>query len=99
MASTTGTIYLLHLEAPVNPRRPARHYLGITDDLPARLALHASGRGAKMLAAAVRRGIGWEVARTWPDGDRALERRLKRWKNAAKDLCPVCRRARRGVGR
>jgi hypothetical protein len=41
-----------------------------------------------MLAAAAERGISWRVVRTWA-GDRALERRLKRWKNAP-ELCPVC---------
>jgi predicted GIY-YIG superfamily endonuclease len=91
-------VYLLHLSKPVNAARPARHYLGSADDLPARLAQHASGRGARMLAAAAARGIGWEVARTW-DGGRPLERRLKNRKNAPRELCPLCREARRGGGR
>lgn len=84
-------VYLLHLSGRVHPARPARHYLGSADDLGARLAEHAAGRGARMLAAAAARGLTWEVARTWPGG-RAEERRLKGWKNGP-ELCPICREA------
>jgi predicted GIY-YIG superfamily endonuclease len=38
-----STIYLLHLDKPL---RHARHYVGLADDLPARLERHASGRRA-----------------------------------------------------
>jgi hypothetical protein len=34
-------------------------------------------------------GITWKVARVWNDGDRALERRLKRRKSGPR-LCPIC---------
>ena len=99
MAAPKGTVYLLCLSRPVCPSRPARHYTGWAADLDARLREHASGRGARMLAAAAERGISWRVTRTWA-GDRALERRLKRWKNAP-ELCPICTavRAARGAGR
>src|SRR5262245_40981016 len=96
MASPTGTVYLLCLSGPVCPSRPARHYTGWAADLDARLAQHASGRGARMLAAAAARGISWHVKRTWAGG-RALERRLKAWKNGP-ELCPVCTAARAGKG-
>jgi len=33
--------------------------------------------------------IPWLVAKVWPEGDRALERRLKGWKGSAQ-FCPVC---------
>lgn len=88
------TIYLLHLERPLSPGlHTAQHYLGIADNLDGRLAHHANGTGARFTAVAVQRGIAWEVARTW-EGDRSLERRLKRW-HASNRLCPRCRPSRR----
>ena len=96
MAPRTGTVYLLCLSRPVCPTHPARHYTGWAADLDARLAQHAAGHGARMLAAAAARGISWRVTRTWA-GDRALERRLKAWKNGP-ELCPVCAAARAGKG-
>ena len=79
------TVYLIHLDRPL---AHARHYLGSTDDLERRLHEHEQGNGSKMLAAVARAGITWQLARTWP-GDRAWERRLKRYKKS-KRLCPIC---------
>jgi predicted GIY-YIG superfamily endonuclease len=62
---------------------------GWTEDLPARLARHRAGDGARLLAVIKTAGIGWTLARTWP-GTRALERRLKRRGGHAR-LCPICR--------
>ena len=73
------TVYLIHLDRPL---AHARHYLGSTDDLARRLHEHEQGNGSKMLAAVARAGI------TGP-GDRAWERRLKRYKKS-KRLCPIC---------
>jgi len=80
-------VYLIHLDKPIGH---ARHYLGYADDVTERLARHRQGRGGRLLKVAVSRGIGFDVVRVWPDGDRALERRLKRLKNGP-GLCPVCR--------
>ena len=82
-------VYLLHFDRPVNPTRPARHYLGSAKNLKTRLAEHRNGQGARLMAVTKERGIGWQLARTW-DGDRKTERKLKRRKNAPR-LCPVCR--------
>ena len=81
-------MYLIHLAAPVCPTRPARHYLGSTVDLDARIAHHQHGTGAKLLAAANDRRIPWTVVRTW-DGGRGEERALKNQHNAPR-LCPTC---------
>lgn len=81
-----GTIYLLHFDRPY---KHARHYLGWTRDLPARIARHFSGHGSKLMRAVQRAGIGAKVVRTWP-GDRHLERALKNRKNGCR-LCPECR--------
>jgi predicted GIY-YIG superfamily endonuclease len=81
----TGTVYLLHFDRPYGH---ARHYTGWTTDLTARLAEHANGRGARLLAVAKAAGIGWSLARTWA-GTRALERSLKR-RHGASRFCPLC---------
>jgi hypothetical protein len=85
-------VYLEHLESPVHPDRPARHYLGGSKDIAARHELHKSGQGSKMLKAAAERGIGFEIVRVcecepgqvWP-----LEQKLKRQRNHWK-YCPIC---------
>lgn len=89
-----GTVYLIHFDQPIgdldNPRGQARHYLGWTEDLEARLHEHRTGNGSAIMAAVARQGIGWRVVRTWPGG-RDLERQLKRQHNAPR-FCPVCNR-------
>ena len=82
-----GVIYLLHFE---RSDHHARHYLGYTDDLESRLAAHRAGRGSPLVAAAVRDGIDFDLAATWP-GDRHQERRLHRYRNSRRRLCPICR--------
>jgi len=81
-----GTVYLLHFERPF---RHARHYIGWTQHLEARLKHHAAGSGARLLAAVVAAGIGWVCARTWTDVDRHFERRLKN-RHGAVRICPIC---------
>jgi predicted GIY-YIG superfamily endonuclease len=80
-----GTVYLLHFDQPY---RHATHYTGWSEDLPARLAEHAAGRGARLIAVIQSAGIGWKLARTW-SGTRAFERRLKRQGGASR-RCPLC---------
>jgi predicted GIY-YIG superfamily endonuclease len=88
---TAPVVYLVHLDQKLGSSHPngsAGHYLGTTINLAQRLTTHREGKGAKILAAAVERGIGFDVVRTWPGG-RAEERRLKRQRNAPR-LCPRC---------
>jgi predicted GIY-YIG superfamily endonuclease len=83
--------YLIHLDQRLgsdHPRGGAGHYLGQTTNLANRLETHRSGKGARILAAANDRGIGYSVTRTWPGG-REVERRLKAQHNGPK-LCPRC---------
>ena len=82
----TSIVYLLHFDRPL-PH--ARHYLGSTADLDARLAEHRAGHGARLLEVITDLGIDFQLARTWPGG-RDVERRLKRRKEGPR-LCPVCR--------
>lgn len=91
--TVTGTVYLLHFDQPFGH---ARHYTGWTTDLAARLAEHAAGRGARLLAVVKAHGIGWTLARTWT-GTRACERALKRQGGASR-RCPLCGITPRTVG-
>ncbi len=80
-----GIVYLLHFTSPY---KHARHYVGFTTDLAARLADHFNGRGARLLEVIVAAGIGAQLARTWA-GNRKLERQIKNRK-ATPRLCPIC---------
>jgi len=83
--SKPGVVYLIHFSEAY---RHAKHYVGWTNDLDARLKEHADGHGARLLAVLKSAGITWRCVRTWPGG-RKLERQLKNRKEAPK-LCPVC---------
>ena len=97
--SPIGWVYLVCFERaigdPANPRGSARHYLGWADDVDTRMAEHRAGRGARILAACVRQGVGFDVVRMWAGADRAFERRIKRHHNAWR-LCPSCGSRRAG---
>jgi predicted GIY-YIG superfamily endonuclease len=84
-------VYLVHLDRKLgtdHPKGGAGHYLGTTINLDRRLAQHRDGTGARILAAAAARGIGFDVVRTW-DGGRDVERQLKRQHNPRR-MCPRC---------
>jgi len=81
-------VYLLHFSSPLHH---ARHYVGWTRSettLPRRVHHHEIGQGARLTAVAAERGIGFEVARVWPDGDRSFERKLKNHNHGPR-LCPL----------
>lgn len=80
--------YLIHFDRPY---KHARHYLGYSHDLPARLAAHAAGTGARLMQVVQQAGITWQLARTWKGG-RTLEARLKR-NHSGVQLCPICKQA------
>ncbi|MBA0084827.1 MAG: endonuclease [Acidobacteria bacterium Pan2503] len=84
-AHTKGTCYLLQFERPY---RHARHYLGWTVDLAARLDEHLAGTGGRLLEVITAEGIGFSCVRTWPNTTLADERRLKN--RHRPKLCPVC---------
>ncbi|MFI0451211.1 hypothetical protein [Actinomadura sp. 6N118] len=81
----TGVVYLLHF---TQPYKHARHYIGWTRNLPARLAQHETGTGARLLQVVAAAGIDWRLARLWP-GDRHRERALKKQGGASR-TCPLC---------
>ena len=81
-----GTVYLLHFDRPLGH---AKHYTGWSANLPLRLAEHAAGHGARLTEVVAAAGIGWTLARTWPNATRAKERRLKNSGGASR-RCPLC---------
>ncbi len=83
-------VYLLHFD---NRSQHAGHSLGRTCDLAARLALHAAGRGARLLHVEQDAGSTWRLARTWPGGT-AKERQLKKQRGASRSD-PICKETRR----
>jgi predicted GIY-YIG superfamily endonuclease len=83
-----GMVYLLHFSEPY---RHARHYVGFTNNLTARLEAHVSGQGARLVQVVIEAGMTFQLARTW-EGTRRDERRIKNRKEAPR-LCPVCRKA------
>lgn len=87
----TGTVYLVHASRALHG---ARHYLGFSTNVRARLARHKAGRGAPLLAAMADRGIGYRVVRQWRGKDGYFEQDLKRRYDLAQ-LCPVCSKGRR----
>jgi predicted GIY-YIG superfamily endonuclease len=80
-----GTVYLLHFDRPY---KHARHYVGWTLDVKRRLAEHAAGRGARLLAVVAEAGIGWQLARMWPGGP-PRERQIKAQGGHSRQ-CPLC---------
>jgi predicted GIY-YIG superfamily endonuclease len=80
------TTYLICMDRPLGgPVHFAQHYIGRSRDVAKRLETHRAGMGARILAAAVERGIEFQVVRTWP-GD--VEKRLKAH-HRAWSFCPV----------
>jgi predicted GIY-YIG superfamily endonuclease len=90
-----GLVYLVHFEKPLHH---ARHYVGYTDSLDARMICHQNGNGSKLLRAVTGAGISWDVVRVWRDVDRTFERRIKNQKHSWRH-CPVCREERRRNGK
>jgi predicted GIY-YIG superfamily endonuclease len=83
-------VYLIHFERPY---RHARHYVGYSRNAEAferRIEHHRNGTGARLLEVVTAAGIGFHVSRTWPDGTRDDEGRLKR-RHGAGRFCPACR--------
>jgi hypothetical protein len=91
-------LYLLHFDRPY---RHARHYLGYAADVTAvhvRVDQHyaattGDGRHHRLMQVVRDAGIGFTLARVWPTGTRADERRKKQRGHAR--ACPLCREQRR----
>lgn len=88
VSETMSCVYLIHFERKLGH---AQHYIGWTKYTEPwrRFEYHISGRGSHLTKAACNQGIGLRLVRIWKNGDRALERYLKR-KKKARTLCPIC---------
>lgn len=82
-------IYILHLDTPLHH---AQHYVGFSTDkrtLAVRINHHRKGTARCRFTEVLReKGIGFTLARVM-DGDRTLERKIKRTKSI-RDYCPIC---------
>jgi hypothetical protein len=80
-------VYLIHFEEKLHH---AQHYIGFVDkNLKQRIKKQQRNKGAKLLVAVNRKGIPWEVVSVWEEGNRELERRLKKGKKS-RCFCSVC---------
>jgi len=90
-AHTEGHLYLFHFHRPLgnvaNARAMATHYVGFAEDLHSRLAVQFAGKGAKIVAAAIRQGITFDVYH-WP-APLIVEKLVKRTHKTAL-YCPTC---------
>ena len=86
----TTVVGLIHFAEPLGSpdSHQAQHYLFSTGDLDAELTRFRNRPTPKIMAEVNRRGIAWELVRTWP-GSRVEERRLKNIKDAV-SMCPAC---------
>lgn len=87
-------IYILHIDPPL---KHARHYVGWTkdSDVTRRVDEHLNQTGrrpSKLVGAALAAGSTVTLAGAL-EGDRTLERQLKR-RGGASSYCPLCRAAR-----
>lgn len=83
-------VYILHFSQPYFH---ARHYVGFTEDAGQRLKEHlnSSSSGSPLVRAALDSGITVSVAKVFSDGDRDLERKIKKAHRTAR-YCPICQR-------
>jgi predicted GIY-YIG superfamily endonuclease len=79
-------VYLLHFDTPY---KHAQHYLGYTSSLAKRITKHAERPDARLMQVIKEAGIGFTIARVWPDADRTEERRIKTM-GGGKRFCPIC---------
>lgn len=85
-----GFIYLVHFDRPY---KHARHYLGFSENLDARLKAHHNGAGARLLRVVREAGINFKLSQVWI-GTKSLERKLKNRKKSS-DFCTICRKERK----
>jgi len=82
------SVYILHFNEKFYH---AQHYVGCTENMQRRTRehLHCYPCGSNLVRAVIKKGIEVVVAKVYPDGDRALEKKIKATKNTSK-LCPIC---------
>lgn len=90
-ANTQGHLYIFHFNAPLgnlaNTRAQASHYCGFAENLDSRIKKQLAGKGAKLVAAALAKGLIFELYH-WP-ASLAVEKLVKKTKKTAL-YCPAC---------
>lgn len=84
-----GFIYILHFAEPIHH---ARHYVGCSTGLLARMETHAKGLGANLTRVALARAIPWKLSAVGVctvEQMRCFERNLKNW-HGAEEHCSCC---------
>jgi hypothetical protein len=90
MKTRTGTCYLFHFERPFGTeKQQARHYLGWTQNLIARVNAHKEGRGSRLLYHVRKAGIPFYLVRVWNNVPFTTEARIKNLGSLAR-VCPFC---------
>jgi predicted GIY-YIG superfamily endonuclease len=87
-STIVGSVYLLHFDRPFGH---AKHYTGWAADVDLRIGEHMDGgvKSANIVRKAALAGIGFAVARIWPNKTRNDERSLKKQGGASR-RCPIC---------
>lgn len=85
MLPEIGEVYIVHLHTPLGH---ARHYVGWSKKVRARLHYHRCNQGSNFLRVCNERGIDYTLCVRFA-GTRADERRLKNTNNTAR-YCPYC---------
>lgn len=84
----TSGVYLIHFDEPY---KHAAHYVGYSDNIEERIALHQKGQGSRLCEVVVGAGIGLTLVRTWEGADRHFERKIHgRGKSV---YCPICNKS------
>jgi len=86
-----GTVYLLHFERPFGH---ARHYIGFSTLVDARLEDQLRGSGANLVRRVIDAGIPVLLAREWVNVDQVFEYQLKN-RGGATRWCPLCQGGKR----
>lgn len=83
-------VYILHLDTPLHH---AKHYTGFSTNnrtLAERLEHHRRGTAHCKFTEVLReKGIGFQLARVFPNASRTFERMLKNTKQVSR-YCPIC---------
>lgn len=82
-------VYILHFNRPYFH---ARHYVGYTEDTDRRFKEHFNCHqsGSPLIQAALEAGITITVSKIYFDGDRNLERKIKKSHHTER-YCPLCK--------
>jgi len=85
------SVYLIHFSGKLGSKKhSAQHYLGFTSGSVAdRVQRHIKGNGSAICREAAKRNFTFYVTRIWREGNRELERRIKRGHNLPR-FCPIC---------